>query len=177
MSSNDPFGSSETSSFFGDDDNDFFGATAGKAHDEAPPDGDYDVRLARCELGTLPSNAQTVTIRWGFEILTGAHAGRYLNKTHFFSRGGDPEKRRKEMQGFKDDLATMRIAAQSMRDFESAEFREGLCGRTLRVRQKTNVSQANGKTYVNLYINKYVEVGGETSAGRGPRLDDSTIPF
>ncbi len=122
------------------------------------PDGKYQVRVDRVELGK--SQAGDPMLKWDFIVLSGEHAGRHLFKNAVITH--------KSLPFVKGDLQTLGVALPKFSDLP--HHLDGLLDQTLEVTQRTRGE------YTNLYINRQitVPVGGVTAADV---LGDEPAPF
>jgi len=123
------------------------------SHDDVP-DGKYQVRVQRVELGQ--SKAGDPMLKWDLVVISGPHAGRHMFKNAVITN--------KSLPFVKGDLQTLGV--QLPKFSELPDHLDALLDKTLEVTQRTKGE------YTNVYFNRPLEL----PAG-GDALGDEPAPF
>lgn len=122
------------------------------------PDGKYQVNVETVNIDShAPKDGGAVvpTVKWKFKVLTGDHAGRLIFKTNYL--------RDKTAVGFlKNDLVTCGLKIDKLSHLR--DNLERLLDLKLAVQVKRTKSKTSDAEYVNVYINKLLDIGGDSDA-------------
>jgi len=124
---------------------------------EEVPDGKYQVRVHRVELGT--SQAGDPMLKWDLVVLSGQHAGRHVFKSAVITH--------KSLPFVKGDLHTLGVQLPRFSDLPN--HLDQLLDQTLEITKRTRGE------YTNVYFNRRLE--GLPSAGVDGLPDDEPAPF
>ncbi len=122
------------------------------------PDGKYQVRVERVELGQ--SQNGDPMLKWDFLVLSGAHAGRHLFKNAVITH--------KSLPFVKGDLEMLGVQLPKFSDLPN--HLDALLDHTLEVTQRTRGE------YTNLYLNRRISVPAG-APGLDEGLGDEPAPF
>jgi len=125
------------------------------SHD-AVPDGKYQVRVHRVELGQ--SQAGDPMIKWDLVVISGAHAGRHIFKNSVITQ--------KSLPFVKGDLQTLGVQLPKFSDLP--RHLDSLLDQTVEVTQRTRGD------YTNVYFNRRISV---PQGSRDGDLGDEPAPF
>lgn len=123
---------------------------------ENPPDGRYQAKIEKCELGTAGQDEKPV-LRWLLRVLAGPQAGKAISKSAFITNATLPY--------VKKDLALLGFTGK-LSDLNLPEVRLGFIDKYLEV-QVQRKGEYNGQPNVNVYFNKMIEVGAQGAAASG----------
>jgi hypothetical protein len=126
------------------------------SHDDVP-DGKYQVRVHRVELGQ--SQAGDPMLKWDLVVISGSHAGRHVFKNSVITQ--------KSLPFVKGDLETLGVRLAKFSDLP--RHLDALLDQTIEITQRTKGE------YRNVYLNRRIAVPSGARDG-GVRGDDS-IPF
>jgi hypothetical protein len=124
---------------------------------EEVPDGKYQVRVHRVELGT--SQAGDPMLKWDLVVMSGQHAGRHIFKNAVITH--------KSLPFVKGDLHTLGV--QLPRFSELPNHLDALLDQTLEITKRTKGD------YSNVYFNRRLE--GLSAAGFDGLPSDEPAPF
>jgi hypothetical protein len=124
---------------------------------EEVPDGKYQVRVHRVELGT--SQAGDAMLKWDLVVLSGQHAGRHVFKNAVITH--------KSLPFVKGDLHTLGVQLSRFSDLPN--HLEALLDQTLEITKRTRGE------YTNVYFNRRLE--GLSSEGFEGLASDEPTPF
>ena len=123
---------------------------------EEVPDGKYQVRVHRAELGN--SQAGDPMLKWDLIVISGQHAGRHVFKNAVITH--------KSLPFVKGDLHTLGV--QLPRFSELPHHLEALLDQTLEITKRTRGE------YTNVYFNRRLE---GLPSDSGDPLSDEPAPF
>jgi len=126
------------------------------SHDDVP-DGKYQVRVHRVELGQ--SQAGDPMLKWDLVVISGSHAGRHVFKNSVITQ--------KSLPFVKGDLETLGVRLAKFSDLP--RHLDALLDQTIEITQRTKGE------YRNVYLNRRIAVpsGARDVGARG----DDSIPF
>ncbi|MBX3387188.1 MAG: DUF669 domain-containing protein [Phycisphaeraceae bacterium] len=122
------------------------------------PDGKYQVRVQRVELGR--SQAGDPMLKWDLLVLSGTHAGRHIFKNSVITH--------RSLPFVKGDLQTLGVELPKFSDLP--HHLDALLDQTLEVTQRTKGD------YTNVYFNRRITVPAG-AANDAAAIDADSIPF